>query len=454
MIVFFNSLFLFVSIVFFFGRLYEMLNLVNVENGFIMSSAIVTNPMMIAIVFIIISCCGTIFFSQQKQDNKKHKIPMGIFGFAIAVLLISSSALKLLEIFTVTGGFIGTDIAIILGSFGFAFFSVSGIRGDKKEKIPFILTMLVPMALCLNCVLSGVKSIHNTIYMYNCLAAIVNLLFMIQIFKYVYLPKKSSKMVLYSCSLMNFLFSCVITLANLIGGMLKHIFVTYDILLSLAYIMLGMYSLMIAFYILPKKVLVSEASSKNKPKKQYVNDEENLYDEDTKIYKSDDEDYSISKLYNIKPSEEVKENDKEKNIDFDLTTETDYESVEKFSQETIAALFAQKEEKEKKETKRVLRKTDDANFENTIQIKEKNNSYDTKILKKTEDNILEDTVQIEEKSNNYGTKILKNIDNNTLENTMQIKEKNNSYDTKIFKKTYKASDSSSKGKVVYKANKK
>ena len=53
MIVFLNSLFIFVSVMFFAGRLYEVLNLLEEGTYFLVRKGIVTTPLMIAIVVLI-----------------------------------------------------------------------------------------------------------------------------------------------------------------------------------------------------------------------------------------------------------------------------------------------------------------------------------------------------------------------------------------------------------------
>ena len=76
MIVFLNSLFIFVSVMFFAGRLYEVLNLLEEGTYFLVRKGIVTTPLMIAIVVLISVCCGVLVISDRKPQAKKLKVPV------------------------------------------------------------------------------------------------------------------------------------------------------------------------------------------------------------------------------------------------------------------------------------------------------------------------------------------------------------------------------------------
>ena len=253
MTAFLNILFVFVSVMFFAGRLYEGMFLLDAETNFLTHTGVVTTPFMLALIFLIAFCCGVIIFSQEKPSEKPMKTPVGIFGFASAVFLIITSVLNLVKIFTVTGGFIGYDIAMIICSLGLIFFGINGIKGKKKEKIPFVMTIAIPAFMCLNSIILQVKPIHNTVFLYTSLAAITNLVFFILLFKNVYSPSKTTRQGLYIFSLINFIISTSAIFATMIGGLVNENYTKELIFHSLFLMTTGVYSLFIAFYILPSR---------------------------------------------------------------------------------------------------------------------------------------------------------------------------------------------------------
>ena len=326
MAVFLNIIFIFISILFFGGRFYEMLLLVDTETNFLTYSGIVTTPLMISILVLIAVCCSVIIFSAEKVNKEKIKIPVGLIGFIAAILMIITSVLNLIRIFTVTGGFLGYDIAMILSSFGFIYFGLHDIKGKEKEKIPFVLTMIGPMAMCINSVILQMKSIHDTVFFYNSFASLTNLVFFLLLFKMVYATDKYTRVGLHMFALLNFAVSTAATAGTLIGGIVNGTVITSQIFRSLSLMTLGIYSLMIAFYILPEKKKVSE------------DDEEN-YDEE---YNEDEDNYKPDFIPQYNTNIETVNEDKK----YD-----DFSRPEKISEATIAKLFAQKdyEESEQKE---------------------------------------------------------------------------------------------------------
>lgn len=316
MTAFLNILFLFVSVMFFAGRLYEVMFLIDAETNFLTHSGVVTTPFMLAIIFLIAFCCGVIIFSQEKPSKKPMKTPVGIFGFASAAFLIITSVLNLIKIFTVTGGFIGYDIAMIICSLGFVFFGINGIKGKKKEKIPFVMTIAIPAFMCLNSIILQVKSINNTVFLYTSLAAVTNLVFFILLFKNVYSPSKNIRQGLYISSLINFIISTSAIFATMIGGIINENYTKELIFHSLFLMTTGVYSLFIAFYILPSR-----------KKEKDVDENEEVVEE----YRPE-----FIPQYKTKNIDEETEN-------FIEEKEEEDDTANSISEKTIAELFAKKD---------------------------------------------------------------------------------------------------------------
>ncbi len=327
MTVFLNILFVVMSVLFFAGRLYEVIFLMEEGTNFLSQGGIVTTPLMIGIVFLISVCCGVIIYADKKPQDKKLKIPVGIFGGGAAVLFIITSVLNIIRIFTVTGGFLGYDIMMILASAGLMLYGVKGIKGKKSEKMPMVLTILFPLAMCMNAVILNVQPISDTFFLYRSLAAITNLLFFLLLFKNAYSPSPVARPMLYVSGLMNFLISTAANLAGLIGGMVTSSLALADILMNLGLILIGSFSLFTAFYIVPVKEEETAPRTKKAAKPQPVQE----YDEYDDEFESTQFAIPVSEPAHTNPA---------------FTQDTEYRQANKISEDTIAMLFAQKEERE------------------------------------------------------------------------------------------------------------
>lgn len=337
MTVFFNLLFVFVSVLFFAGRLYEVLFLLEEGTNFLIQPGIVTTPLMLAIAFLISICCGVLIFSDRKLSAKPLKIPVGIFGFAAAVLFIASSVLNLIRIFTVTGGFLGYDIMMILASLGLVLYGITGIKGKKKEKLPMMMTILFPLAMCMNSVILDVQPISNTFFLYRSLSAIFSLLFFMLLFKNAYAPAKLSRPMLYISSLLNYLISTAAMLAAVIGGFVNSSVPAADMLLYGGLSVTGAYSLFVAFYIVPSK----EKAVKTQKTVKVAEPEEDEWDET-------EEDEEITEYVPLYPSARAVTDYQSQPAHQSpvFSQDTDYRNANRISEDTIALLFAQKDERE------------------------------------------------------------------------------------------------------------
>ena len=78
MTVFLNLLFIFVSVLFFAGRMYEVVYLLEEGTHFLVSGGIVTTPLMMGIIALIAVCCGVLAFAgkeNEEEKSPKNKVP-------------------------------------------------------------------------------------------------------------------------------------------------------------------------------------------------------------------------------------------------------------------------------------------------------------------------------------------------------------------------------------------
>ncbi len=335
---FLNILIIVVGSLFFAGRLYEAVYLLEEGTNFIAGKGIVTTLPMLVILFLIAVCCGVITFAG-REEEKSLKMPVGIFGFLPAPLMVVYAVLNIIGIFK-TGGFLGYDILIILSAIGFVLLGGMNIKGKTKEKLPVGLVMLLPLAMCMNAVVLKVQPIANTMFLYYGLSAITVMAFLLMLFKNAYAPSKMARPMLYVASLFNFIICGCAGAANFIGGFVMDLLSTADTLFNLALAIIGVFSLFVALNISPsgEKVDASEKTAektKKKAKKSY--DEE--YDEFNSYGEEEDAEDYVSEF--LPRRSRISSAARQA-----FSQDADTREIDRISQSTIAALFARKEEKE------------------------------------------------------------------------------------------------------------
>ena len=319
MTLFLNILFTVVSVMYLAGRMYEIISITDLTTGFLTAPGVVTTPAMAAIIVVIAVCCGVIIFSADKKEIRKVKMPVGVLGIAAGVFFIAGGIVNSLNCFKY-GGFIGYHIAEALGGISLIFLGIKNIKCKKRERIPAIGMLMLPVGVCLNSVVYEIKSIHNTDYLMRSVAGLLTLVFFMLLLKIVYAPGKTTRMMLYISALLNFLFTGVGSLAAVLGGVLTGTTVFGQLLYNVGFIFIGVYSLFTAFYITPAAIAFEE--------------------------KAEEEDEEITEEYIPQPVRREKPVQKK-------PVEQNNEDVYNFSRTgnidkaTIDALFARKDEKEK-----------------------------------------------------------------------------------------------------------
>lgn len=329
MTVFLNLLFIFVSVLFFAGRMYEVMYLLEEGTHFLVSGGIVTTPLMMGIIALIAVCCGVLAFAGKEREEENLKFPVGLFGIAPAPFIVIASILNIIGIFK-TGGFLGYDIMMILAAVGLAMLGIMNIKGKKRERLPVFMVMLLPLAMCMNAVVLTIQPIANTMFLYYGLSAITVLMFLLMLLKNAYAPSDYSQPVLYVSALINFVICGAANLANLIGGLFSKALSMADIMLYVALAIIGVYSLFIAFYIMPS---AQQSAPAEKPQKKAKKRRESVYEDE-----AEEEEYVSDFL--PKPSQISASANSVWQADSEL------QQTDKISQETLAALFARKDERE------------------------------------------------------------------------------------------------------------
>lgn len=267
MTVFLNVLFMAVSVMYLMGRLYEINVIMDRRTGFVLGTGVVTTPIMMAIVCVIAACCGIIMFSPYRQNKKMKTMPVGILGVMAGVFFTAGGIVNSLNCFKY-GGFILYHGMEALGGIGIALLGAMNIKGENREKVPVVLTLFIPVGTCMNSVLHEIKTIRDTGYLMRSLAGLFTLIFLTLLFKTAYAPNKTSKMLLYIFSLVNFVFTGMGSLAAVLGDIMTGMVNLPQLLYNVGYIFIGIYSVFIAFFISPSKIEYGEAeSTRPAPKK-------------------------------------------------------------------------------------------------------------------------------------------------------------------------------------------
>ena len=143
MSVFLNVLFIAVSVFYLTGRLYEINFVMDSRTGFLSGEAIVTSAVMMLIICLMAVCCGIIIFAAEKQPKRIKQMPVGVLGIMAGVFFVIGGIVSSANCFKY-GGFILYHMMEAVGGIGFILLGIMNIKGDKKERIPVILTLLVP----------------------------------------------------------------------------------------------------------------------------------------------------------------------------------------------------------------------------------------------------------------------------------------------------------------------
>lgn len=271
----FYVIFMVVCLMFFAGRIYELLNITDFTTGFLSAKGIVANPLTVVLIVLVAVCCGVIIFSD-KGAPQKRKYATGLPWFISGMLFIAGAIFSILDTFK-HGGFLGFDIVIIIASAGVLWLGVLDIKGKKREKIPFVLTMLLPMAFCLNSVIYEVSTVHNSLYTMRVLSYMSLLVFLLLLFKSVYRPDNKSDGMLFAAALVNVAFSLFGMGAIAICSLVKSSIDMQSLLSDLGFVVMGAYSLTVS-------LLMRKKSKNAKPVIAEPEDDEDFEEEFADVF--------------------------------------------------------------------------------------------------------------------------------------------------------------------------
>ncbi|MEG1863046.1 MAG: hypothetical protein RR198_05510 [Oscillospiraceae bacterium] len=250
MTAFLNILLMLVSVFFFSGRLYELLFLVEDGTNFLMYKGIASNPFIIFTVILITLCCGIILFSDiKKKDNSDHS-SAGSFSVLSGLLLVVGGVLQL-TFLKMSGKFY--YIFIIVGGIGLIILGLTGLKGKKKETVGVILTTFMCIGFCLDVIIFNVSSIADTAFLMRSISAITNLIFFTLLFKMTYAQDKWTRMGLYVAGVLNFIFTSTTYGAVIVSKINQRSLSLPEMVLYFGFGVLGLYSLLVSFVILPTK---------------------------------------------------------------------------------------------------------------------------------------------------------------------------------------------------------
>ncbi len=321
MSLFLNVLFVLVSVMYMTGRLYEISTLMDISTGFITVSPVVTSVAMMAIICIIAVCCGVIIFSAEKTTKKIRQMPVGILGIMAGVFFVAGGVVNSLNCFKY-GGFILYHGMEILGGVGLVLLGITNIKGKSREKIPVVLTLMIPAGVCMNSILHEIRPLADTDFLMRSMAGLLSLVFFTLLFKMAYAPNKITKLLLYIFSLINFVFTGIGSLAAVLGSIITATVNFPQLLYNVGFIFIGFYSVFIAFFISPSKIRYSDEDSVRQPEKV------------KKVSKPAEIKEPIKEYIPAQPEEAV--------VDYDFTV-----TNSGIDQNVIAELFAKKERHEK-----------------------------------------------------------------------------------------------------------
>ena len=280
-----NVLFTVVALLFFAGRLYEIIGLTDVTTGFLTGKAVVTSPFMMIIILVMAVCIGVIMFAGETESKKMKKMPVGIFGYVSGFFFIAGGVISSVNCFRF-GGFIGYHIMEILGGVGLILLGMQNLRGKKSERIPMVLIILLCVGVCLNAMVYEIKTVQDTEFMMRTLTGVTSLLFFTTLFKNAIVSDKTTKMLLYISARVNFVIAGAGGLAAVAGNFVTGMSSFPQQLYNVGFAVLGIYSLFVAFLISPQTVAQEESEQQPvreyRPKKKAVpQPEPEEYEEET-----------------------------------------------------------------------------------------------------------------------------------------------------------------------------
>ncbi len=225
------------------GRVYEILKLTDPETNFLLTGGIILNPYFLVLFAVIALCCGILIFSSYKKikpfysKSSKYTAALAGIGMVTAGVMFIKSKPALAV-------FIAGGLALLIMAF-------VNFGKSKADYIVMILTLVFSAGLCLEVVSFDVSSFHNTVFLQNTLSSICAIIFMLMVFKNVYIPSKNSRLWLYVFGMLSFAVCSMMNIASIIGFVVTDVSFTPQIVRNIAMALFGIYAFDTAISAIP-----------------------------------------------------------------------------------------------------------------------------------------------------------------------------------------------------------
>ena len=247
------------------GRVYEILYLTDAATGFLLVNGIVMNPYILGIFAVITVCCGILIFGSYKKAAPFYSASSKYTAFIAGVSLTVAGVLSL-QSEAVAPFFIAGGTALVI-------MSVAGLGKRKTDILVMLLMLVFAAGMCMDVVSFDVSTYHNTVFLQNVLEYICMAAFLLTLVKNVYMPAKTSRMMLYVTGMLAFAVCSMMNIADIICYVIADGQNLYQMLMYIAAALFGVFAFDTAVSVIPEKN--SKENNKTESCKDAVSDSEN-----------------------------------------------------------------------------------------------------------------------------------------------------------------------------------
>ena len=226
------------------GRVFELLNLTDLQTGLLIVNGVVFNPVIIAIFTLIAVCSGIIIFGGLKTVKPYYSKSSRYTAILAGVGLAAAGAVS------VTGSKLG--IFLIAGGTALVLLGICGL-GKKTDILIMALLLVFIVGMSLDVIVFDVYTVYNTRFMQRALEFVSAMLFILAVFKCYYLPSRFSRMYLYVTGMLGFAFCSATNMADVICFAVDGGAFSADLIFNFAFVLLGVYAFDNAVSALPTK---------------------------------------------------------------------------------------------------------------------------------------------------------------------------------------------------------
>lgn len=254
------------------GRVYEILNLTDVQTGFLLVNGIVLNPYIMAVFVVIAVCCGILIFGSYKKVkpfySKSSRYTAALAGVSMAAAGVLAIGTDKVAVFFVAGG-----AALVI-------MAITHLGKKKTDYLVMVLLLVFAAGICMDVVSFDVSSYHNTEFLQRVLGYISMIAFVLMVLKNVYMPSASSRMLLYITGVIAFAWCSMMSLASIICYVISDGQSVQKLVMDIAVALFGIYAFDTAVSVIPSakeinaekkaaegiKIITEEAETENEIK--------------------------------------------------------------------------------------------------------------------------------------------------------------------------------------------